>query len=75
MRVESAAQTPPANTRAAGRAQAVAWFRKRKQPYVINWDSIACDNHDFLVMGDPFHTYEAEVTTFLQQNRDKGAAE
>ena len=75
VRTETATQTPPANTRAAGRARAVAWFRKRKQPYVINWDSIAFDNHDFLVMGDPFHTYEAEVTTFLEQRRDKGTAE
>ena len=30
-------------------------FQKRDQPYVINWDSIACDSRDFLVMGDPFN--------------------
>ena len=60
---------PPANTRAAGRAQAVAWFQKSDQPYVINWDSIACDNRDFLVMGNPFDTYRAEVARFLSQPR------
>jgi len=29
--------------------------------YVINWDSIAHDSRDFLVMGDPFETYNDEV--------------
>ena len=51
---------PPANTRAAGRARAVAHFQKHDQPYVINWDSIAYDSRDFLVMGDPFQTYYAK---------------
>ena len=53
--------TPPANTRAIGRARAVACFQKRDHPYVINWDSIACDSRDFLVMGDPFNDYNEEV--------------
>ena len=56
---------PPADTRAAGRARAVAWFQKHKQPYAINWDSVACDSSNFLVMGDPFQTYESEVARFL----------
>ncbi|MEP6820746.1 MAG: proteasome accessory factor PafA2 family protein [Chthoniobacterales bacterium] len=57
---------PPPDTRAAGRARAVAWFQKNKrQPYVINWDSIATEGQDFIVMGDPFRTYEAEVDSFL----------
>ena len=60
---------PPTNTRAAGRAQAVAWFQKGDQPYVINWDSIACDNRDFLVMGNPFESYTTEVAQFLAQPR------
>ena len=60
---------PPANTRAAGRARAVASFQKRDQPYVINWDSIACDSRDFLVMGDPFKTYNDEVDKFLSKPR------
>ncbi|MDQ6939423.1 MAG: proteasome accessory factor PafA2 family protein [Verrucomicrobiota bacterium] len=57
---------PPQNTRASGRARAVEFFQKRKQPYVINWDSIACENRDFLLMGDPFRTYDDEVGAFLK---------
>jgi hypothetical protein len=57
--------TPPANTRAAGRSRAVAEFQVKKHPYVINWDSIACDSRDFLVMGDPFDNYLGEVERFL----------
>jgi proteasome accessory factor A len=60
---------PPANTRAAGRALAVAQFQKDDRPYVINWDSIAYDSRDFLVMGDPFETYTDEVTKFLALDR------
>jgi proteasome accessory factor A len=71
VRRSEAAITPPLDTRASGRSRAVGWFQKRKQPYAINWDSIACDSHDFLVMGDPFHTYEDEVTKFLAQDRPK----
>ncbi|MDQ6622857.1 MAG: proteasome accessory factor PafA2 family protein [Verrucomicrobiota bacterium] len=59
------AMTPPANTRAAGRARAVAAFQQRREPYVINWDSIACEGRDFLLMGDPFVTYRDEVDRFL----------
>ena len=60
---------PPSNTRAAGRSQAVAWFQKSEQSYVINWDSIAYDSRDFLVMGNPFDSYENEVAAFLEQPR------
>ena len=69
VRVPEATMTPPADTRAFGRARAVDWFQKHKQPYVINWDSIACDSRDFLVMGDPFRTYADEVAAFLAQER------
>jgi proteasome accessory factor A len=65
VRRKEASFHPPANTRASGRAQAVAWFQKSEQPYVINWDSIACDNRDFLVMGNPFEPYVDEVAKFL----------
>jgi hypothetical protein len=44
-------------------------FHKSDQPYVINWDSIACDNRDFLVMGNPFEVYTDEVAKFLSQPR------
>jgi proteasome accessory factor A len=65
----AATRTPPNNTRAAARGRAVAWFQEREQPYVINWDSIAIGSRDFLVMGDPFKTYEDEVTSFLAETR------
>jgi Pup-ligase protein len=67
--LEPAMRTPPSNTRAAGRGRAVAHFRDRQQPYVINWDSIAHDSRDFLVMGDPFQTYIDEVDQFLAKPR------
>ncbi len=69
VRRAEAAIVPPADTRAAGRSRAVAWFQKHQQPYVINWDSVACDSHDFLVMGNPFDTYEEQVGRFLEQDR------
>src|SRR6202045_709666 len=69
VRPQEAMVTPPANTRASGRALAVAYFQDRRQPYVINWDSIAHDSHDFLIMGDPFETYNDEVDKFLAKPR------
>jgi proteasome accessory factor A len=69
VRRSSATHVPPANTRASGRARAVAFFQDCDAPYVINWDSIACDNRDFLVMGDPFQTYNEEVEQFLAKPR------
>src|SRR5947208_3302324 len=67
-----ATRGPPLNTRALGRAHAVAFFQKCDFPYVINWDSIACDSRDFLVMGDPFETYYEEVDRFLAKPRSPG---
>jgi proteasome accessory factor A len=69
IRRPDATMTPPSNTRAAGRAEAVKWLQERDQPYAINWDSVACASHDFLVMGDPFHTYEKEMARFLIKTR------
>ena len=66
---KDATLVPPSDTRASGRAQAVAAFRREKRPYVINWDSIACESRDFLVMGDPFRTYVEEVGRFVRQRR------
>jgi hypothetical protein len=42
---------------------------------VINWDSIACDNRDFLVMGNPFEDYTAEVAKFLSHPRPPRTAD
>ena len=69
IRPGNALRAPPANTRASGRARAVAYFQDRQQPYVINWDSIAHDSRDFLVMGDPFQPYDDDVETFLAKPR------
>src|ERR1700730_11408277 len=67
-RPEAMRQTP-SNPSACGRALAIAHFQKENQPYVINWDSIAFDSRDFLVMSDPFETYTEEVTRFLSERR------
>jgi proteasome accessory factor A len=75
VRRPSATHVPPANTRASGRARAVAFFQSCNLPYVINWDSIACDSRDFLVMGNPFETYNDEVERFLSKPRTTGATE
>ncbi len=67
VRQKDVTRTPPADTRASGRARAVEFFRKSGRPYVINWDSIAVESRDFLVMGDPFRTYVEEVEAFVRQ--------
>lgn len=67
VRQKDVTRTPPADTRARGRARAVEFFRKSGRPYVINWDSIAVESRDFLVMGDPFRDYVAEVEEFVAQ--------
>ena len=69
VRRPAAMREPPANTRATGRSLAVAQFQKDSRPYVVNWDSIAFDSRDFLVMGDPFMTYADEVQAFLALER------
>jgi len=72
IRPREATYKPPANTRASGRSRAVAYFQDRRQPYVINWDSIAHDSRDVLVMGDPFETYNDQVGNFLSKPRMPG---
>src|SRR5438477_709603 len=67
VRIKNASYQPPANSRAAGRSQAVAYFRDSDIPYVINWDSIASGPQDILVMSDPFSTYTSEVSAFLRR--------
>jgi proteasome accessory factor A len=69
VRRPDATRTPPGNTRASGRARAVASFQQRSHSYVINWDSVACDSRDFLAMSDPFKTYDDEVAEFLSVPR------
>ena len=61
--LHSAGKYPRVRSRARGRIVS----SKRHHPYVINWDSIACDSRDFLVMGDPFNDYNEEVGRFLSR--------
>ena len=56
---------PPANTRAAGRGRAISHFQESGQQYLINWDSIALETNRYLMMPDPFDTYEVEVDAFV----------
>jgi proteasome accessory factor A len=65
IRRPEAMMNPPTNTRASGRSRAVAEFQSGDQGYVINWDSVASDSRDFLVMGDPFEDYVDDVQRFL----------
>jgi len=53
--------TPPLDTRAAGRGLAVTRFIERRDPYVINWDSISIEHAMHLAMPDPFETYITEI--------------
>jgi hypothetical protein len=52
----------------------VRYLRNQASNYIINWDSIACDNRDFLMMGDPFRTYNEEVEQFLAKPRTADVA-
>ncbi len=72
VRSEAAMRQPPANTRARGRSAAVSHFQKSNHSYVINWDSISCENQSHFPMGDPFQDYEKPVQKFLQR-LDTGA--
>lgn len=65
VRMTSSSYRPPANSRAAGRAQAVDYFRNSDLPYVINWDSIAAGPQQILIMSDPFRSYDREVGAFI----------
>ncbi len=60
-----ATRSAPSNTRAHGRGRAVEFFQKAGVPYLINWDSVALESHNYLLMPDPFETYGAEVEVFL----------
>jgi proteasome accessory factor A len=56
-----AVREPPQDTRAAGRGRAISHFQQSGLSYLINWDSIALDSNRYLMMADPFDTYEGEV--------------
>jgi proteasome accessory factor A len=67
MRRENALREPPQDTRAKGRSLAVERFMETRMPYVVNWDSVTANEQPPLAMGDPFHTYEAEVGALMER--------
>lgn len=67
VRQERAMLHPPQDTRARGRSAAVAHFQKTNLSYVINWDSISCENQSHFPMSDPFLDYEKPIQKFLQR--------
>jgi proteasome accessory factor A len=66
-RSKTAMMTPPQNTRAAARAELVRFLQKTDKPYVVNWDSIAVGNEEFLLMGNPYHDYRQEAACFIDR--------
>ena len=64
-------QEPPRDTRAAGRGRAISHFQRGGEGYLINWDSVTFEPNRFLVMADPFDTYEAEVEEMIRDCESK----
>ena len=62
------ATNAPANTRASARGIAVRYFREQSTNYIINWDSVAIEGKDPLVMANPFHTYRDEIAQLLGED-------
>lgn len=50
---------PPANTRAAGRADLIRRIldRRAARYYVVDWSGVALDRNEYFEMPDPFETY------------------
>lgn len=75
VRNPAAAWKPPANTRAHGRGAAIKHFQDSELAYVVNWDSISCENQIHFPMSDPFETYDPAVRRFMQRaERQREAA-
>ena len=68
-RIVYCSTNPPSNTRAQARGIAVRHLRDQTGSYIINWDSIAVENKDPLIMGNPFHPYRAEVAQLLSNDK------
>jgi hypothetical protein len=69
-RIAFCVQNPPSNTRAQARGIAVRHLRDQSGSYIINWDSIAVESKDPLIMNNPFHPYQSEVAQLLFSDRD-----
>ena len=65
--VESATQSPPANTRAFGRAQVLRRIVERHvRHYAVDWDSVHVGQNKRLDLHDPFRTYAREAGKFAK---------
>jgi hypothetical protein len=60
---------PPSDTRAFGRGKAIRSFQESRTSYIVNWDSVATDEKRFVLMPDPFSTYEEEIGRLLRKSR------
>jgi len=65
--VNAAMVTPPQDTRAKARSQVMRSLSGQKARYVIDWDSIYVEDEKYLSLDDPFLTYEAEATAFIEE--------
>ncbi|MBT4101178.1 MAG: proteasome accessory factor PafA2 family protein [Gemmatimonadetes bacterium] len=65
--VNAAIVTPPQDTRAKARSQVMRCLSGQKARYVIDWDSIYVEDDKYLSLDDPFLTYEAEATAFVDE--------
>lgn len=63
--VASAETTPPSDTRARGRGEAVAILLQSPRSYVIDWDHLCCEGGIDVPMPDPFLTYSSAVVERL----------
>ncbi|HEY5753928.1 MAG TPA: proteasome accessory factor PafA2 family protein [Chthoniobacterales bacterium] len=57
--------SPPRNTRAAGRSDALRRIRERGLGYLVNWDAIALEDKRHFPMPDPFETYLEKAREFV----------
>ncbi len=65
--IRAAVRQPPADTRAAGRAEVIhGLLRNDQDHYVIEWDGILAGDDRVLLFEDPFHDYVAEARDFLK---------
>lgn len=64
-KIEEAVVTPPANTRAHGRARIVRRLLEKRSPrYYIDWDMVYVDRNRQIELRDPFDSYAEEADRF-----------
>lgn len=66
--VSEAVFSPPADTRALGRARAIAGLvGRRRSGYIVDWDVVHVDRKWTLEMPDPLRTYAAEAEALVSE--------